>query len=83
METNKKDLQDITFESAIARLEEIVKALENGSAPLDQSLELFEEGVSLVKICNERLDKAEQKIKILASDGEGNMVETDFKKTEG
>jgi len=83
METNKKDLKDITFESAIARLEEIVKALENGSAPLDQSLELFEEGVSLVKICNERLDKAEQKIKILASDGEGNMVETDFKKTEG
>ena len=83
METNKMDLQNITFESAIARLEEIVKALENGSAPLDQSLELFEEGVSLVKICNERLDKAEQKIKILATDGEGNMVETDFKKTEG
>ncbi len=83
METNNINKDTITFEKAIARLEEIVKALENGSAPLDQSLELFEEGVSLVKICNDRLDNAEQKIKILASDGEGGLKETDFKKSEG
>ena len=44
METEK-----LTFEAAIARLEEIVRALESGSAPLDESLALFEEGVGLVK----------------------------------
>lgn len=51
-----------TFEAAIARLEEIVRALESGGAPLDESLSLFEEGVSLVKLCNEKLDAAEQKL---------------------
>lgn len=70
---------EITFETAIARLEEIVRMLEGGNSPLDQSIALFEEGVRLVKICNGRLDKAEQKVKILVS-GEGDtLVETDMK----
>ena len=42
--------KEMTFESAIARLEEIVRLLESGSAPLDESLALFEEGVGLVKL---------------------------------
>ena len=71
--------QDMTIEAAIARLEEIVRMLEGGSAPLDKSLALFEEGVSLVKLCNTRLDAAEQKVKILTAGPDGNLVEADMK----
>ncbi len=67
-----------TFESAIARLEVIVRALESGSAPLDESLSLFEEGVGLVKFCNEKLDGAEQKVKMLTLTPDGGAVEGSF-----
>ena len=55
-----------TFEQEIARLEEIVAALEKGDAPLADSLALFEEGTKLVSFCNEYLDKAQTKIKELS-----------------
>lgn len=63
-------INSISFEEAMARLEEIVKYLEGGNAPLDKSLELFEEGVTLVKLCNSKLDSAEQKVRFLTSGGE-------------
>lgn len=59
-----------TFEQALSRLESIVKSLEGGTAELNESLELFEEGISLVKICNNLLDKAEQKIVMLTRNGD-------------
>lgn len=68
---------EIVFESALQRLEEIVRLLEAGNAPLDESLSLFEEGVRLVKLCNSRLDSAEQKVKILTSSDNG-FVAKDF-----
>lgn len=67
-----------TFESAIARLEVIVRALESGNAPLDESLTLFEEGVALVKFCNEKLDGAEQRVKMLTFSPDGTSNETNF-----
>lgn len=69
---------NITFEQALARLEEIVRMLESGSAPLDKSLEYFEEGVRLVKMCNVQLDNVEQRIKILSKNDSGEMTESDF-----
>lgn len=69
---------NITFEQALARLEEIVRMLESGSAPLDKSLEYFEEGVKLVKMCNVQLDNVEQRIKILSKNDSGEMTESDF-----
>lgn len=54
-----------TFEEALARLEEIVRALESGQSKLEDSLALYEEGIRLCRACNERLDGAEQKIKML------------------
>lgn len=72
-------MSEITFESAMIRLEEIVRSLESGNAPLDESLALFEEGVSLVKFCNKKLDAAEQKVKILQRDENGDLVEKDMK----
>ncbi len=78
METKEK-IETMTFEAAMARLEEIVRMLESGNAPLDVSLGLFEEGVALVKLCNAKLDTAEQKVKILTDAGDGTLVETDMR----
>lgn len=72
------DKKEISFEAAIARLEEIIKALEDGKAPLDASLALFEEGVGLVALCKNQLDTAEQKVKILLENGNGDNDEGDF-----
>ena len=77
METEKRE--EMSFETALARLEVIVKSLESGNVPLDQSLSLFEEGVSLVKFCNEKLDNAEQKVRLLMVRGDNSVQETDFK----
>ena len=53
------------FEEALTRLEEIVDQLSKGDAPLDKSLELFEEGTALIKKCGQALDTAEQKVELL------------------
>ena len=70
--------KEMTFESAMARLEEIVNMLESGRATLDDSLGLYEEGIALVRLCSDRLDKAEQKIKIIRTTPSGEMAEEDF-----
>lgn len=69
--------KNITFEEAMIQLEQIVRALEDGSAPLDKSLELYEQGVHLVKLCNAKLEEAEQKVKILSA-SENGFEEKDF-----
>ncbi len=56
---------NVSFEQAMKRLDEITNMLENGSATLDESLSLFEEGIGLVKHCNSVLNEAQAKIKIL------------------
>ena len=68
----------MTFESATARLEEIVKLLEKGNTSLDESLKLYEEGITLVRFCNSALDNAEKKIKMLVVDTNGEITETNF-----
>ena len=72
----------MSFEEALSRLEDIVRAMENGSAKLDESLALFEEGVGLVKFCTAELDNAEQRVKILQAGEDGNLAEKDFVKPE-
>ncbi len=60
-----KDTKEMKFETALDKLEEIVRKLEQGDLPLDDSLKLFEEGVGLARFCGTRLDAAERKIEIL------------------
>ena len=60
--------EKIKFEDAMNRLGEIVRILENGDAPLDESIELFEEGIKLSKQCTELLEKAEQKVRFLQTE---------------
>lgn len=80
---NITETAPMTFETAIARLEEIVRALEGGTVPLDTSLAMFEEGVSLVRLCNERLDTAEQRMKILVDREDGGKDEREFGDNDG
>ena len=67
-----------TFEDNIARLEEIVTALEKGDAKLADSLKLFEEGTKLVHDCGAMLDKAEQKVTVMQENMQGELVEQPF-----
>ena len=69
---------EMTFEAALSRLEEIVRELENGAAPLNESLQFFEEGIHLVKLCGTHLDDAEQRIRILTKKEDGGYVEQSF-----
>ncbi len=55
------------FEKKLARLEQIVGKLEDGELPLEESLKLFEEGISISRECNKQLSEAEKKVKILVS----------------
>ena len=68
MNSNKDKL---TFEDALKRLEIIVTALEDGEMPLDKSLQAFEEGIGLVKICEAQLKDAEQKVNVLVKQENG------------
>jgi len=71
------------FETALARLEEIVTELESGELALEQSLKLFEEGVKLARICNARLEEAERKVEVLLKDKAGNLTAKPFDEEAG
>ena len=67
-----------TFEQAMSRLEEIVKRLEQGDAPLEEALTLFEVGTGLLGRCSAQLDSAEQKVRKLLAGPDGQPVEEQF-----
>ena len=68
-----------TFEENMQRLEQIVRAMERGDVPLEESLKLFHEGTALVESCGKLLDEAELQVKKIATDADGKPVEADFK----
>ena len=67
-----------TFETNLTRLGEIVKQLEDGSVPLEESMKLFREGTALAASCNELLDKAELEIVKLTKGPDGSIQEVPF-----
>jgi len=71
------------FEAAMARLEEIVHALEAGNLSLDDSLRVFEEGTGLLRLCTRRLEEAERRIEILMQDESGGTRAEPFRWEEG
>lgn len=71
-----------TFEQSLARLEEIVRQLEKGDAPLGDALRLFEEGTGLVGSCNALLDEAELSVAKLMKGADGAPVELPFDEDE-
>ena len=74
MNTNNK-----SFEENMQRLEQIVRAMERGDVPLEESLKLFREGTQLVESCGKLLDEAEMQVKKIGTDAQGQPVEEEFK----
>ena len=72
------DDKKLKFEDAMQRLDVIVRLLEQGDAPLDQSLALFEEGSGLLRQCSSMLDQAEQKVSELRKGVNDAPVELPF-----
>lgn len=70
----KKAAQEVNFEKSLARLEEIVQALEQGDLALDKSLELFKEGVELSKFCSQKLTVAQKDVQKIVEDNKGNFT---------
>lgn len=67
-----------TFEENMVRLEQIVRAMERGDVPLEESLKLFQEGTALVGSCTKLLDDAELQVKKIATAADGSPVEEAF-----
>ena len=65
---------EIKFEKAIQRLEKIVEDLETGELDIDKSLEIFEEGIKMSRVCSKKLSEAEAKIEKLTRDQKGELV---------
>ena len=65
---------EIKFEKAIQRLEKIVDDLEKGEMDIDKSLEIFEEGIKMSRVCSKKLNEAEAKIQKLTKNQKGELV---------
>jgi len=72
---------ELNFEGAMDRLETIVEQMESGKLPLEDLIVRYEEGMNLVKICQERLASAEQKIEMIARNSAGKATVKDFEAT--
>ena len=70
--------KNIKFEDAISKLEEAVRMLEGVTLTLDESIEKYEDALQYVKICNDTLDKAEQKVRILTESADGSITDRPF-----
>ena len=70
--------QNRSFEQNMQRLEQIVRALERGDVPLEESLKLFQEGTELVRACGTLLDEAEQRVKMIVPKADGTPAEEAF-----
>lgn len=74
----KSEAQGKNFEASLAALEKVVRELERGDLPLEESLRLFEQGVKLSRECQERLNQAERRVEVLLRDTEGRPVLSAF-----
>ncbi|MDO4361045.1 MAG: exodeoxyribonuclease VII small subunit [Eubacteriales bacterium] len=72
----------LSFEESVARLDDIVKHLENGDMPLSESLSMFEEGTKLISACSKMLDEAEQKVVKLKKGPDREPIELPFEDSE-
>lgn len=72
-----RPIEEWTFEEAMQRLEEVVQKLEDGNVPLEQAIELFQEGMALSKRCSQQLDSVERRIEMLMEEN-GEWVKKPF-----
>lgn len=67
------------FETSLKKLEEVVKKLEGGELPLEESLKAFEEGVRQAAFCNKKLNEAEQRVEMLLKQKDGSFGKVPFR----
>ena len=67
-------MSEIKFEKAMTRLENIVEELERGDLDIDKSLEIFEEGIKMSRLCSKKLNEAESKIEKLSKGEKGDLI---------
>jgi exodeoxyribonuclease VII small subunit len=77
-----EEREEITFEDAMKRLEEIVETLGEGNLSLEDSLKMFQEGMELCKVCNKKLDEAEYKVEKLMEKEGGDLSVEGFEMKE-
>lgn len=76
-------MEELSFDQAITRLEEVVRQMESGDLPLEETMRLFEEGARLTAVCSKKLEQAEQKVVSLStlqpetSNQEGSETDSD------
>ena len=71
-------MNKMNFEEAISKLDSEVKRLESGNMTLDESIDAFEEAIKLVKICNDRLENAERRVRMLTENVDGMVSDVPF-----
>jgi exodeoxyribonuclease VII small subunit len=76
MSMDEPEIETLSFEAALAQLEGIVRSLETGTAPLDESIELYQKGDRLKRHCEARLKAAQARIDRISLDAEGQPVGT-------
>ena len=69
--------KNLKFETALDKLSEVIEKFEDSETSLDEALKLYEEGISLIRFCTQKLDDAEQKIKLLQKSGD-TVSETEY-----
>ena len=75
-------MSEIKFEKAMTRLENIVEELERGDLDIDKSLEIFEEGIKMSRLCSKKLNEAEAKIEKLTKGKKGDLIAEPFQVVE-
>lgn len=78
LEPTPEQNEALTFEQAMARLEEIVRLLESGELSLDETVRLYEEGQKLRQFCEQKLNDAEKRIKMVTLTDDGTIRVNDF-----
>lgn len=80
---NTENVEPASFEAALKELEALVATLENGATPLEEALAAYERGVYLTRYCQQRLDAAEQRIRILDGDALRDFAEAPVSAASG
>ena len=71
-------MKDMNFEDAMAKLDDEVRKLESGNMSLEESIASFEEAVKLVRVCNEKLECAQRRVRILTETANGEVTDMPF-----
>jgi exodeoxyribonuclease VII small subunit len=80
--SQKNPKETPSLESAMQRISELVAAMEEGNLPLEKLIDSYEEGIGLVKDCQEKLDAAEKRIQVITRNARGSVAVTEFEPEE-